>query len=186
MTGIRQARAGDARTIAEIEIETWRTTYAGVLADDTLLAMSLERVARRWTHEIRDRAGTVLVWEDERRELLGFAHCGRQRDRSLDYEGEVYMLYVLPDAQGFGIGRGLLLASFENLLEARLRSALVWVVQANPSRFFYERTGGRLVLQRRIPVGGEPVDAIGYGWDDLAAVLGRHARSGGGPATGKS
>jgi GNAT superfamily N-acetyltransferase len=178
MTGIRRARTGDAQAIARIEIETWQTTYAGILTDQVLLAMSPERLARRWTHEIRGASDSVLVWQGERRQLLGFGHCGRQRDGFLGYKGEVYMLYVLPDAQGLGIGRQLLSGLFETLVEQRLGSALIWVVRANPSRFFYERMGGKLVMQRRIPIGGQPVEAVGYGWTDLAAVLDRQARSG--------
>ncbi len=177
MSRIRQARAGDAQSIALVELETWRATYAGILADDVLLTMSVERLARRWSHHIRGAPGSVLVYEEERKRLLGFGHCGRQRDGTLGYEGEIYMLYVLPDAQGMDIGRKLLLALFERLVQQRLRSALVWVVRANPSRFFYERMGGRLVLQRQIPVGGQPVEAVGYGWADLPALLAGEERS---------
>ena len=55
------------------------------------------------------------------------------------------------------------------LVAAGRTSALVWVIKANPSRFFYQRMGGKFVLTRRIRVGGELVDAIAYGWPDLAA-----------------
>jgi hypothetical protein len=51
------------------------------------------------------------------------------------------------------------------------------VVKANPARFFYERLNGRLVLHRALPVGGQPVEAVAYGWRDPATVLARRARS---------
>jgi len=108
--------------------------------------------------------------------------CGAQRDSGLDYEGEIYTLYVLPDAQGQGAGRALVLALFSRLVATGHGSALVWVVRANPARFFYERLGGKQVMHRPIPVGGQPVDALAYGWRDLASVLSRRERSGDGLA----
>ena len=110
--------------------------------------------------------------------VTGFGNCGAQRNSVVDYAGEIYTLYVLPDAQGQGAGRALLLALFSRLVAMGYGSALVWVVRANPARYFYERLGGTQVMHKPIPLGGTQVEAVAYGWRDLAAVLGRHARSG--------
>ena len=64
--------------------------------------MSTARHDALWENELRRQPGGIWVWEDGGRDLLGFGHCGPQRDAELGYEGEVYMLYVLPDAQGNG------------------------------------------------------------------------------------
>src|SRR5665213_1554517 len=56
------------------------------------------------------------------------------------------------------------------------------VLLNNPARFFYERLGGKQVMYRPIPVAGQPVEAIAYGWRDFPSVLGRHAQSRGGLA----
>jgi len=177
MTVIRQARLGDARAIGRIEVETWRTTYAGMLPDRVLLGMSEHRQTASWAGFLRHRPGDVYVAETEGPRLLGFGNCGPQRDPAFGFGGEIYTLYVSPDAQGGGIGRRLLLALFSRLVDCGHRSAIVWVVRANPARFFYERLGGKLALFRPIPVGGQKVEAAGYGWSDLPAVLEREARS---------
>lgn len=179
MSIIRPARLADARAIGQIEIETWRSTYAGMLPDRVLLGMSEQRQAASWAGFLRHRPSDVYVAEGAApaARLLGFGNCGPQRDPAFDFAGEIYTLYVAPDAQGNGLGRLLLLALFARLVECGHRSALIWVVQANPARFFYERLGGALVLQRAIPLGGEMVAALGYGWRDLGAALDRAARS---------
>jgi ribosomal protein S18 acetylase RimI-like enzyme len=179
---VRPARLGDAEAIARIEIETWRTTYAGMLPDRVLLGMSERRQIGSWASFLRHRPEDVRIAATAKGALVGFGNCGAQRDAAVDYSGEVYTLYVLPDAQGQGSGRQILLALFQRLIETGYSSGLVWVVRANPARFFYERLGGRQVMHRPIPVGGQPVDAIAYGWRDLAALIGRHARSGDGLA----
>lgn len=180
MSVVRQATLGDARAIGRIEVETWRATYAGMLPDRVLLGMSEQRQAMSWASFLRHRPDDVFVAEADGGggRLLGFGNCGPQRDPAFAFAGEVYTLYVQSDAQGGGLGRRLLLALFARLRDSGRRSALVWVVRANPARFFYERLGGKLTLQRPIPIGGRPVDAIGYGWSDLGAVLERETRSG--------
>ena len=100
----------------------------------------------------------------------------RRGDPSAD-TGEVFTLYVATDFQGRGLGRELLLALFNRLVRRKLVSAVIWVLRDNPSRFFYERLGGKLALHRPIPLGGEPVEAVAYGWRDLRALLDRDAES---------
>jgi ribosomal protein S18 acetylase RimI-like enzyme len=179
---VRAARLVDAETIARIEVETWRTTYAGMLPDRVLLNMSERRQTASWGHFLRHRPDDVRIAHTPRGTVTGFGNCGAQRDSGLDFEGEIYTLYVLPDAQSQGAGRALVLALFSRLVASGHGSALVWVIRANPARYFYERLGGKQVMHRPIPVGGQPVDAVAYGWRELAQVLSRIERSGDGLA----
>lgn len=178
MSGVRKARLLDAPAIARIEVETWQSTYAGILADQSLLGMSSARLTASWMAELRRWPGGVVVWDGDEDGILGYGQCGRQRDPSLPHKGEVFMLYVSPDAQGAGIGRQLLLAMLGTLSRSNYPSALVWVLRANPARFFYERLGAKLVSNRRIPFDGRLVDALGYAWNDLSATLDQWVRSG--------
>lgn len=175
MTRIRAARRDEARAIAGIEVDGWRAAYAGILPDRVLVRMSRSRQALSWARELAQGNDVVLV-ASEPGGLVGFGSCGTQRLSGAGYAGEVYTLYVAQDAQNRGVGRLLLRGLFRTLLDAGHDSALIWVLRANPSRFFYERLGGRAVLERPIPVGGEPIDAVAYGWSDLRATLGVPAR----------
>jgi ribosomal protein S18 acetylase RimI-like enzyme len=183
MSVIRQAVLADARAIGRIEVETWRTTYAGMLPDRALLGMSVQRQTASWAGFLRHRPGDVFVAQADRSatgadgRVLGFGNCGPQREPAFGFGGEVYTLYVAPESQGAGLGRQLLLALFARLVHSGHRSALIWVVRANPARFFYERLGGKQALHRPISIGGEMVEAVGYGWQDLPAMLDRDAKS---------
>ncbi|MGH6991029.1 MAG: GNAT family N-acetyltransferase [Stellaceae bacterium] len=168
---IRPAQIDDVGAIAQIEVETWRTTYAGMLPDRMLIGMSERRQKSSWAGLVRYRPGDVIVAELDGTGVVGFGNCGAQRDPSLPYTGEVFTLYVTPDAQNCGIGRRLIGALFERLLENGRSSALIWVIAANPSRYFYEHVGGKLILTRRIRIAGEPVEAVAYAWPDLVATV---------------
>jgi GNAT superfamily N-acetyltransferase len=171
MLSIRAATAGDASAISRIDVETWRTTYAGMLPDRVLLRLDARQRARQWAQFIMNRPGDTIAALDEAGAVLGFGSCGPQRECDLPYGGEVFTLYVEPDHQGQGVGRQLLMALFQRLIRCGFYSGLLWVLAGNPSRFFYERVGGHLIGARKLPVGPAQVDAVAYAWPDLADAV---------------
>ena len=167
MTCIRAARRDDAETIGHIHVETWRDSYAGLLPDDCLVRMSAEIEGGRWARALR-RGERALVAELDAGAMVGFGSCGRAANRMLPFSGEVFTLYVLPGYQGRGIGRALLHGLFETLGSAGYGSAVIWVLQANPSRYFYEAMGGRHVADREERVWGRLIGQAAYGWESLS------------------
>lgn len=166
---LRMANLDDAESIARIHVETWRSTYAGMLPDDMLVAMSEEKQARMWRRMLRG-GETVLVAEHPRHGLIAFGSYGPNRSGRDGYTGEVYTLYVLPDFQGLGVGRGLLRALFGALAREGHDSALIWVLAQNPSRFFYEAMGGHPVAGRDTRMWGAALRESAYGWDSIHAL----------------
>ena len=167
---IRPARPGDASGIARLDVETWRATYAGVLSTAYLVGLSERRREAGWRSVILREPLDVRVAVDATGAILGFGSCGPNRgDRG--FTGEVFTLYVAPDWQNRGIGRRLLIALFRRLVAAGRRSAILWVLRDNPSRFFYERLGARQISRKPLAVGGAAVQAIAYGWQDLPGFL---------------
>lgn len=174
---VRAARPGDARAIARLDIETWRSTYAGMLSPAYLIGLSERRREIGWRNVILREPRDVRVALDVESTLLGFGSCGPSRgDRR--FLGEVFTLYVAPDWQNRGIGRSLLIALFHRLVAVERPSALVWVLRDNPGRFFYERLGGRQIGRKFFNVAGETVEASAYGWPDLRGFLAAAAKGG--------
>lgn len=167
---IRPARTTDAPAISQRDVETWRATYAGVLSSSYLVELSERRREIGWRMAIMREPRDVRVAVDVNGGILGFGSCGPSRSER-HYPGEVFTLYVAPDWQNMGIGRRLLIALFRRLAASGLDAAIIWVLRDNPSRFFYERVGGRLVSHKPIAIGGGRVEALAYGWPDLPAYL---------------
>jgi len=172
MIRIRAAARADGMAIGRVHVESWRDTYAGVLPDSVLLRMNAETEGRRWTAAI-GASDTVLVAETDAEEVVAFGNCGAARPYGLPFTGEVYTLYVLPGYHGEGIGERLLGALFDALRSAGHRSAVIWVLEANPSRFFYEAMGGRRVAERAERLWGVTLPQAAYGWDDLRSPCSR-------------
>ncbi len=86
-------------------------------------------------------------------------------------EGEIETLYVLDDFRERGIGRRLMRALAAHLAETGCRSVFVWVLRDNPSRWFYQRLGGRPVAEAHVQVGGQPVTQTAFVWDPIERLL---------------
>src|SRR5205809_105170 len=54
---------------------------------------------------------------------------------------------------------------------AGLSSMLVWVLEQNPSRHFYEALGGQYMRSKPIEVGGAQLVEAAYGWGDMRVLL---------------
>lgn len=171
--GMRRATTADAAGIADILVDTWRATYAGILPDDYLVNMRCDRQAAGWRRHIGgdDGGRLTLVMEEGGSGIVGFANAGPVRKSGLprgsDIRGEVYTLYVGGDWQGRGYGRALLHGAMAALFENGLGGVVVWVLAANPSRFFYEAMGGVRLATRRESFAGVDLDEVGYVWRDM-------------------
>jgi ribosomal protein S18 acetylase RimI-like enzyme len=178
MNRVRPAIMTDAAAIARIDVECWQSTYAGVLSDKFLVGLSESDRKRVWSSFIARYPGDMVVSVAPSGEIQGFGSCGRRRDSVSGFAGEVFTLYVATDHQGKGLGRSLLLGLFTRLVRSSMGSASIWVLRDNPARFFYERLGGKLASHRKLQVAGVSVEAVAYGWRDLAAVLKTQAGTG--------
>jgi len=174
MTIIRQAVETDATPIARVHVESWRTTYAGLLPDRVLLNLNSAEHESRWWRSVlarQRRSNYIYVAEHERHGVIGFGSAGPSRDNGLHYRGEVYTLYLDDAFHGEGIGRQMFTVLSERLVAERGPSMVVWVLNGNPSRYFYEALGGRMVARRRSTIAGAPIEEVAYGWEDARTLV---------------
>jgi len=166
---IRRAMPDDARGIAAVHVESWRSAYAGILPDRVMVQMSVEQKASAWRRQLEadKKSQGVLVAETKDGGVAGFASCGGTVNPLDGFDSEVYMLYVLPDWQEQGLGRGLLCNCLQLLAQSGCGAALVWVLADNQSRFFYEAMGGKRVGERDETLWGVKLHELAYGWRSL-------------------
>src|SRR5690349_14457491 len=106
---IRPAQPADAGGIARVHVDSWRTTYRGIVPDDVLARLSYEDRERRW-HQILFAPGAeqfAFVAKTSTGRVIGFANGGPEREHNAEYPGEISALYLLQEYQRKGIGRRL-------------------------------------------------------------------------------
>ena len=174
---IRKAQPSDAAGIAQVHVESWKITYAGILPEEILARLSHNEREQRWRNILSDpdEKEFVFVAETTEGQLVGFACGGRERHGDPVYQGEVSAIYLLPRYQRQGIGRKLMAIVAQELLRRGFRAILVWVLAANPSRGFYEALGGCKLYEGVAHVGhGGAYPDVAYAWDDIRALLAPH------------
>ena len=166
---IREAILDDAEGIARVHVDSWRTTYKDIVPDSYLQQLSYEQRAENWSRGIGHNA--LYVAEDENGKIVGFATGGKERTGKYDADGELYAIYLLQDVQGKGIGKKLTQVIAKSLKEEGFSSMLVWVLDRNSSKAFYESLGGQPIDEMMVNIGGEEFKEIAYFWDNLETLL---------------
>lgn len=168
MVIIRKADSQDAASIAKVHVDSWRTTYKGMIPDRILDHLSYEQREQMWTHVlVNQKNNPVFVAEDDENRVVGFATGGKERSGTTIYRGELYALYVYEDVQRNGIGRELIRAVVNHLKEMQYNNMLAWVLKNNPALGFYEHMGGKKFSERMEEIEGAPMIEYAMVWDDL-------------------
>jgi GNAT superfamily N-acetyltransferase len=128
---VRAARVDDAGDVASVQAATWRSSYAGVLPDDVLSAVTPQSLAPQWDGAIRTSPSPrhrVLVACEGRR-VVGFASVAPGADPDADPtdDADLLELAVDPGHRGAGHGSRLLAAAVDVLRDAGFATARHWV-----------------------------------------------------------
>jgi ribosomal protein S18 acetylase RimI-like enzyme len=168
MVSIRPATDSDAEAIARVHIESWRTTYSGIISDEFLAALNTAGRVLLWRDWLtREIAVYVAVLDGE---IVGFISGGPIREPILQFDAELYAIYLLQGAQGQRIGTALLreLAAF--LMSIGFTSMIAWVLESNPSKRFYLKADAQLITSKEIEIGGTKHTELAYGWPELQPI----------------
>jgi hypothetical protein len=58
---IRRATINDARAIAEVHVKSWQVAYRGLLPEDFLQNLSVERREEQWRRALQNPEQVILV-----------------------------------------------------------------------------------------------------------------------------
>jgi len=177
---VRPGGIGDAHAIAQVHVAGWQQGYRGLIDQAYLDSLDVADRTRRWI-DILQGHEMVLVHEDGGR-VNAFATFGPSHDVDIpEAAGEVYGLYVHPEAWGQGVGGALLAMVVAQLLAGKQAGApnaapgtqsmrspsgeaaplVLWTLEGNRrARRFYERQGwvadGTTRQDQRPGQGGAP------------------------------
>ena len=169
-TTIRLADQQDAGAIARVQVESWRSTYAGIVPAAYLASLNLETQTAMWSAQLVEDGPLILVAEDETG-IFGFASGGAIREALDEFDAELYVIYLLPQQQRKGAGRALCQRLAASLRNQGFESMIVWALADNPFIAFYQHLGGVQVAHKLIDIGGATLSDLAFGWRSLDRLL---------------
>jgi ribosomal protein S18 acetylase RimI-like enzyme len=165
----------DARPIAEIHVATWKVAYAGIVPDDFLAGLSVEKRESYWREQIPLGHQKIVVAKLDA-SVVGWIAYGASRDDDAGSgAAEIWAIYVSPEFWSGGVGRNLWLHSQSHLVTEGYRSVSLWVLAANSRAINFYRKAGFVPDpsgNKEFEIGGTLLKEVRY-----VAYLTRHETS---------
>ncbi|MBN2390885.1 MAG: GNAT family N-acetyltransferase [Anaerolineae bacterium] len=171
---IRQAKFEDSAGIAHVQVDSYRTAYAGIFPQSYLEHFTYEEQTQDWRDLLSAEMTDVLyVAETDASEIVGYALGRPDPNEFPPYQSELVALHVRKTYQRQGIGRRLIAAVAAHLKQAGCTSLMLWTLAQNPSRGLYERLGGQLLGEKDWGGNedfGVSVQEVAYGWTSIESL----------------
>lgn len=138
---IRLATCDDARTIAGIQVASWREAYRGILPAAHLASLDVGRRQEVWS-KLCGAADSRVFVVSTGPAIAGFCHLSDSRDENADGVAEITSIYLDPGTWRRGLGRRLMSAAVDCATRKGKRAITLWVIEENlAARRFYEAIG---------------------------------------------
>ena len=168
---LRDATHEDASAVTALHVASWRASYRGVLPDAYLDGEAEAERGAHWKKTLASLKADDLVLLAETSEgLRGFISVYRNAEPG--YDAYLDNLHVRPGHRGGGLGRQLLAAALERMIEGGAKTLCLWAFDQNQGAIrFYQRLGGRPVEYGFDPFAGSNAPHTKIAWNDLPKFL---------------
>jgi GNAT superfamily N-acetyltransferase len=167
---IRKAKIDDSAGLAKVQVDSYRTAYAGIFPQAYLDQFSYEEQEQDWRDWISSRPEDVLyVAVLEPGGIVAYALARPGPTQIAPYDSELMALHVVRPHQRQGIGRWLVAAVAGQLQQKGCSSLMLWVLEENRARGFYERLGGHLLGESKVSW-CEKLE-VAYGWPEIEMLV---------------
>ena len=139
---IRKVRPGDEGTLAQIQTESWKAAFRGVLSNETLQrSADISRSTAMYRRLLDGQIGNGYLMEVDGKPHA-IAWWDRARDADVPDDAELICIHSLPDNWGKGYGTKLMNRVLSDIRAAGYSKVMLWVFAENArARRFYEACG---------------------------------------------
>lgn len=161
---IRDATIEDAKKISEIGVMSWKTAYIGIISDEYLDSLSMEKRNKYILNSLKEGHKHYIIAEYEGQAVGMSCFYPRSKEGPVADEWELEAIYLLPQFWSKGIGIKLIQRAFRYMHDQQADACGLWVLQENlRARRFYEDIGFKDIgIEKSITIGGEELIEIRY------------------------
>ncbi len=152
---IRLNRLEDQKDMANIKVESWKTTYKGIIDQNYLDSLNPLEQEKKYITSYEEYRNTVLVAENkETNEIVGYSCFSTEENEFAD--SELISLYLNPKYTKKGIGTRLLKETIKELKKYNKKTMIVWCLKDNKNAIkFYEKLGGKKEHDKMAKIGNK-------------------------------
>jgi L-amino acid N-acyltransferase YncA len=164
---IRLGTARDIPRLAEVAVQSWRTTYQDWAPTSLVNAMTVSVASAMFAQCLDSQTHSYFLYVAEKtgNEIIGFVDGGKDRNHLDQNQGELYSIYILKEHQNQRIGTLLFNAALSRCQQLRMDSMVVWIFSENPYKKFYEKMGGQIQENhKKIQFGKYELEVTAYYW----------------------
>ncbi len=174
---LRNANINDIEGLAVCYCNCMLDTYQSIIPSEALEEINIQKAVKKFRNEfveqIADSDKSIFIIENEDRSITGFSIAGAAKTRSAKTigDGEIFLLHVDPEHQGYGLGKALMLANARWLISRGLFTGGVWVHEANDIGIrFCEDLGARMCGKKRKSKNNYTHNLVAMCWEDFSQV----------------
>ncbi len=160
---IRNVNEKDISSVADIQVNGWKTAYKGIIDDVILNSMNKDEKIKRFEGNYKKNGFVVAELENEVVGFCRYADSNEFTPNMQDIDCEITALYVKPDLKYNGIGTKLfqfVVNEFKNQSKSKM---ILWCLKDNePSKKFYTKMGGKIIKERVIEIGEKSYCEVGF------------------------
>lgn len=160
---IRNVDEKDIPSIAEIQVNGWKTAYKGIIDDVVLNSMNKDNQTESFKGNYQKHGFAVAELKNE---IVGFCRYADSNEFTPDMQNidcEITALYVKPSLKYNGIGTKLFQFVTDEFKCKNKTKMLLWCLKDNePSKKFYTKLGGKIIKERVIELGGKNYFEVGF------------------------
>lgn len=155
---IRKALIGDEKTLAYIQIESWKSAFADIISEEDMIKYTnIIKAEEMYSNVLNSDYAKVSILEIDSK-----PHCiaawSKARNPEFSDSAELICIHSLCDNRGKGYGSEMMKHILEEIKNSGYENVLLWVFEKNNrARCFYEKHGFALTENRQISHGAVEV-----------------------------
>lgn len=160
---IRNIQEKDIPSVVDIQIDSWKTAYKGIIEDDFLNSMSREKKIEQRRKDYK-QDGYIVA--EINKQLVGFCRYidnNSYTPNMPEIDCEIVALYVKPDLKYNGIGTKLFQFVTNEFKTKNRTKMIIWCLKDNKSsRKFYTKMGGQIIKEKVVKMGEKDYIEVGF------------------------
>ena len=160
---IRDIKKEDIPQVVDIQISGWRAAYKGMIDDEYLENMNVEKKIKMREKDYKE---TRFIVAEINNEIVGFCRYTDNMEKTPEtpeVDCELRALYVKPELKHNGIGKKMFqyaVNEFKNIGKTKM---VLWCLKDNVlARKFYEKMGGKIIKERLIHIGNRDYEEVAF------------------------